>query len=792
MSNRIWKYSSRRHCARKAYGGAGSVEEPASEAFGLKPRSYTNTSGPLATEPQILDVDNKTMFEEVVSSVQYEKIKTNYDLDRSYWFSGDSKIFHPPVPPNITEVSNLQPSDLQVPETWDELGLSNDFVDLAKEYIGERPSSVQKDVIPGMLNIKDRDIVYSSATGTGKTMAYILSLLQLISREDRGVNLILVPSKQLAMQIYAFALKWSKKGEIYGRNDREWLQLHLSDPNEDSDKMHEQYTALKSTWYGGPRLVIAQPNRWVDYLIHWRLTLPIRRIIIDEAFTCFDPIHPTKSPIRERNHRNIHPNTTDIIMSNYLAFPAFKTLVRAQVIMLTATFTPVLENHVERYLKTDKWVHLTTKQQFPEHIKHKFIKTENATGTLLLKANELLPEINKAIVFVSNTEDIDSVYQDMLESGLKTRMFDLSSRENATLPTSDSSWQFLLLREGVSYGLDIEGITHCFITHLPSSTESYCHMVGRCGRFASPGTAYSLVGSSEIIKWDRSMHQLDIPLSSRLVDESGKSLENEVLSLQDGEAKLLIDGEEQLKQNRLAKYTGKRNVQLYTLARPAGSAWEKTQPAHSLQTMLGQQKLPNHYVGPMTASELDKARDDHKKKFIEVASMHGIHNRYKAMFFPYAKEYTQQHLEHQTHKFMMKWGRSTGRAGKSRYQKLSGVMNSQIHRMRYLLEERQMSKFKRSISLEPDEKDIVHQGIPVVSRRLVEGKPSNKWATVSHLSSSPIDEYLKGAELFDYDKHQQNAVKKEAELAEYDEQMRLDNNNSTPPLDSIPSNVNNA
>eukprot|EP01060_Flectonema_neradi_P004493 TRINITY_DN12905_c0_g1_i1.p1 TRINITY_DN12905_c0_g1~~TRINITY_DN12905_c0_g1_i1.p1 ORF type:complete len:789 (+),score=91.58 TRINITY_DN12905_c0_g1_i1:88-2454(+) len=774
MPHRVWRYTSRRFNVRKALGGAGSVEEPAAEAYGLKPRSYKNTSGPLATEPQILDLDDKSLHDNIVSTVQYEKIQTSYDLDRNYWFRTPHSIAHPPIPKEVSEQSNLHPSDLQVPENWDDLGFEPSFAEIAKSHIGDKPSSVQKDVIPGILNIKNRDIIYSSATGTGKTMAYVLSLLQVISNEERGVNLILVPSKQLAMQVYALALKWSEKGNIYGRNDREWLQLHLQDPNEDYEKMHEMYTALKSKWYGGPRLVIAQPSRWVDYLIHWRLTLPIRRIVVDEALTCFDPIHPTESPIRARRERNINPNPTDVIMSYYLAFPAFNTLVRAQLILLTATFTPVLENHLTRYLKTDKWVHLTTRQQFPVHIKHTFIQTSDPVETLLLKANELLPEIDRAVVFVSNTEDIDVVYQDMLESGLKVRLFDLANRENATLPTSDSSWQFLLLKEGVSYGLDIKGVTHSFISHLPSSPEAYCHMVGRCGRFSNRGKVVSLVSDHQIIEWDKMMHQLDIPLDDRLVDNNNNPSTLKLQELRQSEVKLISESEDSLKNDRLVKYTGKKDVKLYTLARQEGALWEASSPNNTIQTMLGKENsLIDRYTGPMTPAELAAVREGHKEKFLELASQHGTHNRFRAKLFPYQMEYTQQHLEHATHSYLMKWGEGMAKSALKRYKRLAARLKSPITRIHQLKEERQLRKFKHSIRLATSEEDAVHQGIPVVSRRKDPNKEVGNWATVANHSKSPIDEYLKDAELFDYDEHERLAKEKQAELAEYDKKKKL-------------------
>eukprot|EP00659_Diplonema_papillatum_P008597 gene8597-13295_t len=367
----------RRHEETTRAGGLGRKVLPAEEEFGSRPRSFRGQAGlTTATESRVIDISDEDARDGLVANLTHSA-QTRFDLDQETWFGRmKDEVVQPPLPVSIK--SNTEsPSDLRrtlegeqlVPQTWGELGLTAEFQKIAEEFVGSRPATIQKDIVPAILNVTDRDIIYSSVTGSGKTVAYLLALLQKVAQEERGVSLIVVPSKQLALQIYAHCLRWTKKGSIYGRNDKEWLQLHLNDDNEDERKLWEGYNNLKSTWYGGVRLVIAQPGRWADYLLNWRLSLPIRRVVLDEAFTLFDPIHPVTSRQQDRIARTLNPLPADIVMSYYLSFPAFRTIMRAQIIMLTATFSELLQNHVVRYLKPDRWAHLTTRQ-LPNALDH--------------------------------------------------------------------------------------------------------------------------------------------------------------------------------------------------------------------------------------------------------------------------------------------------------------------------------------------------------------------------------------------------------------------------------------
>eukprot|EP01064_Diplonema_japonicum_P005447 TRINITY_DN13647_c0_g1_i2.p1 TRINITY_DN13647_c0_g1~~TRINITY_DN13647_c0_g1_i2.p1 ORF type:complete len:746 (+),score=194.25 TRINITY_DN13647_c0_g1_i2:1803-4040(+) len=711
---------------REAKGGMGWVEEPGDTAIGSKARNFRGQANlPTATEGRVIELQDSEVRKKVVVSQDHpDMVLTRMDLDQGYFFQEEDEIGHPPIPNELVE-SSLSGTDMRHAA--------------AGEYI-----------IPAMLKLKDRDIIYSSVTGSGKTMAYILALLQLVSEEERGISLVLVPSRELALQVYSHCLRWSEKGAKFNRNDKEWLQIHLQDPNEDMQRLHDDYKRLQSTWYGGARVVIAQPERWADYLLHWRLTVPIRRVVIDEAFTCFDPIDATKAPLSKRQHRDINPNPTDIIMSYYLAFPAFKTLMRAQVILLTATFTEALQKHVVRYLKANQWTHLTTRQLIPPHIEYSFLPVpeDRLVSTFLSTAFEMNP--SRAVVFVDDDESIERVYENMVEAGMNVRMFDLG--DGKLPPFQDYSWQYLLLREQVAYGLDIKNVSHVFITHCPSSMEAFCHMAGRTGRFGNMGKVVSFIENTDKLQWHAQMHLLDIKIGS----ENGADIEEEVTN----EIALMAEEEQRsaLVENeiRISNRVMKKKKLLYTLARQKGELWKAEAPVGSIARVL-EENVQATPVGSMAPDEIDAWREEQRREFQRVAGQHEIvvHSERRLQY----KEMNIDPLE--------RYGLAKGfkhvnnfKGLKKRYEKSVKLTRSKFSIVREWSNKRLMANFN-TVQLAPDGSDP-SPTMPPVSRKISNDGSYKKWANFRDLPPYPGYQVLKHEGRFDHDAFEEDAKKYDA------------------------------
>eukprot|EP01061_Rhynchopus_euleeides_P011684 TRINITY_DN21242_c0_g1_i1.p1 TRINITY_DN21242_c0_g1~~TRINITY_DN21242_c0_g1_i1.p1 ORF type:complete len:861 (+),score=274.58 TRINITY_DN21242_c0_g1_i1:132-2585(+) len=745
--------------------GSHYVEEPAEYPLGSQRQSFRGQHQlPVATEGRVISLEDSEVRARAVErdSPAADMARTRQDLDPSFWFpkrdfelgKRPEAVVQPHVPYHILEktedigdLRRVLEGDLVVPDTWEEIGLEGEFAEVAREWIGPQPSTVQKDIVPALLHIKDRDIVYSAVTGTGKTVAYLMSLLQLISQEKRGITVIMVPSKQLALQLYAYCLKWTNKGELLGRTDSEWLQLHLQDPNEDVDKTHADYRRLKRKWYGGARLVITQPPRWADYLLAFQMTLPIRRIVIDEALTCFNPIDPLTAPQAERLERTRNPNPTDIVMSYYLAFPAYNTHMRAQVVMLTATYTELLQNHTLRYLKPNSWTHLTTRRKMPFTVRHKFIHCGDgdAVSAFLLSAQQIKPK--RAVVFIDNHDDLQQTYEHMIEAGLNVRMFDVS---DGTVPAfQDKSWQYLLLKESVAYGLDLPDVSHVFVLHCPTSKDAYCHMAGRTGRFGAWGDVVNIVEPGALKEWHAQMHLLDIKMHEKSEDLHGNSLETDI-----GSKLMLIShnsDDETLKKREtaVAKRVEKRRQILYTLARAEGESWVKANPSGSLASIMASINDVTSPPAPMSDEEVRewyrKSRTEFLRKSSSLSGTDFIDthiDHLKAMKYNWLERREMKRLlgllpnkkKNHYNRAVSKFAKRHG----SREQTVKGWLDSRL-----------LHRFSTT-SLAPDTADPNHS-VPPVSRVITGTDDANKWANMKDLPPYPGHELHKLALAFDHE-----------------------------------------
>ena len=757
------------------------TQEPAEFPLGSQPQSFRGQGDlAVATEGRVLNLEPSEIRALAVTR-KYPTItpRTKFDLDPRFWFGNErEKVTQPAVPQQISDsalaegdVRRVLEGALLVPETWEDLGLNEEFTEVAKTWLGDKPATIQKDIVPALLNVKDRDLIYSSVTGTGKTVAYLLGLLQLISQEETGVNVVLVPSKQLAFQIYSHCLKWTNKGSLLGRTDKDWLQLHLNDPNEDDTTRREDVWRLRNTWDGGPRLVIAQPGRWADYLLIHKLKLPIKRIVIDEAFTCFEPIDPHRSSPLVRRERNINPNPTDLVMSYYLSFPAYKTVMRAQVIMLTATFTEVLQDHVVRYLKPEAWTHLTTRQLLPQALNHTFhlCEPKQALPRFLTAAREAAGSKRRSVVFVGDSEDLEQVHVDMLEAGLNVRLFD--AQDGTLPPFQDYSWQYLLLREQTAYGLDLKDVGHVYILNCPTSKESYCHMAGRAGRFGAAGEVVNYVEQQDVGQWNAHMHLLDVGFADTITDEYGNSAAPVVV-----EAALALRQEEQedaLRQHQTAisKRVEKKKMLLYTLAREKGVEWSLATTALPDASFLHLSHLQNQRSAAaaeaMTDDELKAYYRRQREKFLgDAISLCPIAAMKMELLAP-TRELRLDWLERMSTGTALQWMKKKERKSLKKIKKaLSIAVKNKKNALVAFTHNRLMHRFKTT-NLAP-ETPATHS-VPPVSRRLTEaGTVENKWAHPEDLPAYPGADIHKDAGRYEWDVHKARAEEMRKRLQRHD------------------------
>ncbi len=330
------------------------------------------------------------------------------------------------------------------------------------------PTPIQQQAIP--VAISNSDIRASAQTGTGKTAAYILPCLQKMTVPNniqyRGPRiLVLVPTRELAIQVAEEAAKYSKHLPkintvcIYGGVPYPVQNRQLSRPYQ---------------------ILVATPGRLIDHLERNRINLSqVETLILDEADRMLDMgfIEPVEE-IAEAT-----PKTRQTLL--------FSATLKGSVIGLSKR---LLRNPIEI-------------QVAHEHEKHENIEQRLYYADDLGHKQRLLnhflsdQEINQAIVFTSTKRFADQLVDDLADAGYDVAALhgdmDQRQRTRTIKRLREGHIRFLVATDVAARGIDIQSITHVINFDLPASPEDYVHRIGRTGRAGATGIALSIAGNSD-------------------------------------------------------------------------------------------------------------------------------------------------------------------------------------------------------------------------------------------------------------------------------------------------------
>ncbi len=328
-----------------------------------------------------------------------------------------------------------------------------------KELEFNQPTEVQEQVIP--LIQRKENVIGKSQTGTGKTHAFLLPLIDDL-KYDAGLEaLIIVPTRELGIQIAEEIRKISKFRP-------EFLDVRLyvggTDRNQEISRLEKSQ----------PQIAIGTIGKLKDLAIDTNL-LKIHtasRVVIDEADMVFVP-----EDMEE----------IDKLFSSF--DEDFQTLV------FSATFNQELIVFLNKYLKNFTTVDLTDKEISKEEIEHIFIPTKNKDKNSLLY--ELLNTFHPylALIFANTRVKAEEIATYLGNSGLKpgllTGELEPRQRRQVLKRIKDGTFQFVVATDLAARGMDIIGVSHVINYELPSDLEFYIHRTGRTGRADYTGTAIS-------------------------------------------------------------------------------------------------------------------------------------------------------------------------------------------------------------------------------------------------------------------------------------------------------------
>ncbi|WP_405157850.1 DEAD/DEAH box helicase [Paenibacillus sp. FSL H8-0283] len=374
-------------------------------------------------------------------------------------------------------------------QTFASIGVEQDLeAVLAKHGINE-PSPVQAQTIPVIL--EGRDVVSKSQTGTGKTLAYLLPLLQSIKMDIKGTQkLIIAPTQELAMQIVREAQRYAEErkigvlGLIGGAAAKRQIE-----------KLREH-----------PQLVVGTPGRLKELITLKKLKMHnVSTIVIDEADQVFqlggvsDVNFVLKSALRDR-----------------------------QLIFLSATIDEHTAGLAKREMKEPVQIGIEPDRATAAGLEHYYFVEENRNKIDMLRRLVRQYNPDRAIVFVNATEDIGEVEAKMNHLGLSAAALygdaDKVTRSNVLSAFRNGKLQLLIASEVAARGLDIEGLPMVINYDPAFDSEHYVHRAGRTGRMGRSGIVLSIVDETQIFIMRKFARELGIELSERVLF-GGKVLE---------------------------------------------------------------------------------------------------------------------------------------------------------------------------------------------------------------------------------------------------------------------------
>lgn len=325
------------------------------------------------------------------------------------------------------------------------------------------PTPIQQETIP--LALSSFDILASAQTGTGKTVAYLIPLIQKLAKNPQAKALILTPTRELAMQVHQ-ALKQMACPTLK-------ISLLIGGAS-----MFRQLSELKKK----PLVIVGTPGRINDHLDRRSLNLSETRfLVIDEA-----------------------DRMLDMGFGVQLDRIAKHLPEERQTLLFSATFLTNIVRLSQRFLKDPKRVAVDTNKQPAPKIQQEAIHIPNSEKKAgLLK--QLSQREGSIIVFVKTRRRAESISKELRQAGHNTEAMhgDLrqSRREQVIRAFRDSKSRILVATDVASRGLDIPHVMHVINYDLPECPEDYIHRIGRTGRAGAEGFAVSLISSEDNFRW---------------------------------------------------------------------------------------------------------------------------------------------------------------------------------------------------------------------------------------------------------------------------------------------------
>src|SRR6187402_922188 len=348
-----------------------------------------------------------------------------------------------------------------------ELGLRPETLAALDDLGYEEPTPIQRETIP--LLIAGRDLLGQAATGTGKTAAFALPVLELIDTNTgsraKPIALVLVPTRELAVQVSEAIFKYGRRLGV------KVVPIYGGQP------IHRQLQQLDR----GVHVVVATPGRAIDHIGRGSLPLDdVKVVILDEADEMLDM------------------GFADDLESILDATPSSR-----QTVMFSATLPARINSIAKRYQRDPVRIQIGKGDTRPGKalIRQSAYVVTRAHKPAALGRILDIEAPRAALVFCRTRGEVDQLTETMNGRGYRAEALhggmDQAQRDRVMGRLRDGTAELLVATDVAARGLDIDTLTHVVNYDVPSAAESYVHRIGRVGRAGREGVAITLAEPRE-------------------------------------------------------------------------------------------------------------------------------------------------------------------------------------------------------------------------------------------------------------------------------------------------------
>ncbi|RXK01757.1 DEAD/DEAH box helicase [Arcobacter sp. CECT 8989] len=343
--------------------------------------------------------------------------------------------------------------------TFNELNFKENLQKAIDDAGFKEPSPIQRDAIPVVL--QGKDIVGQAHTGTGKTAAFGLPIINMMKCNKNVEAVVIVPTRELAMQVSDELFRFGKNlgintATVYGGQSYTRQLKHIDNAG----------------------IIVATPGRFLDLLKGGKISIKPSFVVLDEADEMLDM------------------GFLDDIKEIFTYMPEDR-----QTLLFSATMPNAIKNLAKTILQEPEFITITKSEITNSKITQTFyVVDEHERDDALIRLYDF-KNPDKSIIFCRTKKEVDRLATFLVSQGFSAKGLhgdmEQRQREEAINAFKKGRLEVLIATDVAARGLDVNDVTHVFNYHLPFDSESYVHRIGRTGRAGKDGMAVSIVTPHE-------------------------------------------------------------------------------------------------------------------------------------------------------------------------------------------------------------------------------------------------------------------------------------------------------